>query len=266
MTPSQYAARYLALPTELDNGQVATARIDKYLQNNGSLRNRNGLAAKDAIIGAMVAETKTSWAAQSFTIDGWAMNKVAVACVFMGKGSPSEISDALWLASRYGLIRIDPPRKNHSGVSTRTLTGFCDDCVGLDCNGFVNNFFSFSRDKSIDTYDVNYPKARRQGLDDVKANDVFVLIEESDAAAKNLKAGQPAGTSYKHIILIDSVAPAGKDKLQLTLVQSSGGDVGLHVSTEVKTFANHGKGVFFTAGSRKAYVVPPPAGAGQPKT
>jgi hypothetical protein len=265
MTPSQYAARYLTLPTMLDNGQVATVRVDKYLQNNGSKRNKTGLAAKDAIIGAMVAETKTSWGATTFTIDGWPVNKVGVVCVFMGKGSPYEISDALWLASRYGLIRIDPERKNPSGVATRTLAGFCDDCVGLDCNGFVNNFFSFSRDKSIDTYDVNYPKARRQSVDDVKADDVLVFVEEDAAAAKNPKAGKPAGRSYPHIALIDAVVPAGKDQLTLTLVQSSGGEVGLHVSTDVKTFANHGQGIFFTSGVRKAYVVSPPAGAGRPK-
>jgi len=114
----------------LDNDQIVTIRIDKYLQNNGSTRNKNGLAAKDAIIGAMVAETKTSWAVHTFNIDGW---------------------------------------------------------------------------------------------------------------------------------------PIGKDQLQLTLVQSSGGDVGLHVSTDVKKFANFGKGVFFASGSRHAYVVPPPAGAGKPK-
>ena len=261
MTPSQYADRYLTLPTMLDNGQVATVRIDKYLQNNGSKRNKNGLAAKDAIIGAMVAETKTSWGATTFTIDGWPVNKVGVAYVFMGKGSPYEISDALWLASRYGLIRIDSERENHTGVATRTLDGFCDDCVGLDCNGFVNNFLSFSRDKSIDTYDVNYPKARRQSVEDVQANDVLVFVEEDDAAAKSTKAGR----SYPHIALIDAVAPAGKDQLTLTVVQSSGGEVGLHVSTDVKIFANHGKGIFFTSGVRKAYVVPPPAGAGQPK-
>jgi len=265
MTPSQYADCYLKRNTVLDNDQIVTIRIDKYLQNNGSTRNKNGLAAKDAIIGAMVAETKTSWAAHTFNIGGWLVGKVDVACVFMGKGSPSEVANAIWLASRYGLILIDPKRKNHSGVRTRTLTEFCDDCVGLDCNGFVNNYFSFSRDKSIDTYDVRYPQARRQSAEEVKADDVLVFIEEDDTAAKDLKAGRPGGTSYKHIAVIDAVAPAGKDQLLLTLVQSSGGEVGLHVSTDVKKFSNYGKGVFFASGSRHAYVVPPPAGAGAPK-
>jgi hypothetical protein len=265
MTPSQYADWYLKRNTVLDNDQIVTIRIDKYLQNNGSTRNKNGLAAKDAIIGAMVAETKTSWAAHTFNIDGWLVGKVDVACVFMGKGSPAEIANAVWLASRYGLILIDPKRKNHSGVRTRTFTEFCDDCVGLDCNGFVNNFFSFSRDKSIDTYDVGYPKARRQSVDEVKANDVLIFIEEDDAAAKNVKSGQPGGTSYKHIALVDTATPVDKDQLQLTLAQSSGGDLGLHVSTDVKKFANYGKGIFFASGSRHAYAVPPPAGAGKPK-
>ena len=191
MSPSEYAAQYLSLDTVLDNDQVVTLKIDKYLQNNGSTRNKNGLAAKDAIISAMVAETKTSWAAQTFNIDGWVVGKVDTACVFMGKGSPGEIGDAVWLASRYGLILIDPKRKNGSGVRTRTATEFCNNCVGLDCNGYVNNFFSFSRDKSIDTYDVNYPKSRRQSPDEVKANNVVIFIEEDDAAAKNLKGGHP---------------------------------------------------------------------------
>ena len=265
MTPSQYARCYHQLSTVLDNNQIVTVRIDKYLQNNGSKRNKAGLAAKDAIINGMVAETKTSWAAHTFNINGRLVGKVNVACVFMGKGSPSEIADAIWLASRYGLIRIDPQRKNHSGVPTRSLTEFCDDCVGLDCNGLVNNFFSFSRDKSIDTYDVHYPTGRRQRLSDVQAGDVVVFIEEDDATTKNPKANRPAGTSYKHIALIDTVIPGGTNQLLLTLVQSSGGEVGVHTATDMKTFGNYGKGVFFAAGSRKAYVVPPPAGAGGPK-
>jgi hypothetical protein len=265
MTPSQYARSYLQLTTLLDNNQIATVSIDKYLQNNGSKRNKNGLAAKDAIIGGMVAETKTSWAAHTFNIDGWPVDKVAVACVFMGKGSPSEIADAVWLASRYGLISIDPKRKNHSGVRTRTLTEFCNDCVGLDCNGLVNNYFSFPRDKSIDTYDVSYPAGRRQRLGDVQAGDVIVFIQEDDAITKNAKAGRPSGKSYKHIALIDTVTPGGTNQLLLSLVQSSGGDVGVHTSTDMKTFGDYGKGVFFAAGSRKGYVVPPPPGAAGPK-
>ncbi len=265
MTPSQYARCYHQLNTVLDNNQIVTVRIDKYLQNNGSKRNKNGLAAKDAIISGMVAETKTSWAAHTFHINGRVVGKVDVACVFMGKGSPSEIATAVWLASRYGLILIDPKRKNPSAVPTRGLTEFCDDCVGLDCNGLVNNFFSFPRDKSIDTYDVNYPAGRRQRLGDVQAGDVIVFIEEDDATTKNPKAGRPSGTSYKHIALIDTVMPGGTNQLLLTLVQSSGGEVGVHAVTDMKTFGNYGKGVFFAAGSRKGYVVPPPAGAAGPK-
>jgi len=264
MTPSQYARSYHQLSTLLDNKQIVTVRIDKYLQNNGSKRNKDGLAAKDAIINGMVAETKTSWAAHTFNINGRLIGKVDVACVFMGKGSPSEIATAIWLASRYGLISIDPKRKNPSAVPTRTLTEFCDDCVGLDCNGLVNNFFSFNRDKSIDTYDVNYPKGRRQRLSYVQAGDVVVFVEEDDATTKDPKAGRPS--SYPHIALIDTVSPGGTDQLLLSLVQSSGNEVGIHAVTDMKTFGNYGKGVFFAAGSRKGYVVPPPAGAAGPKT
>jgi len=265
MTPTEYADLYLKLTTVLDNDLIVTVAIDKYLQNNGSTRNKNGLAAKDAIIGAMAAETKTTWAARTYNIGGYVVGKVDTACVFMGKGSPNEVADAVWLASRYGLIKIDPPRKNRSGVPTRTLTGFCDDCVGLDCNGFVNNYLGFDRDKSIDTYDVNYPKSRRQTLREVVAGDVLLFIEEDDATAKNAKAGRPAGTLYKHIAMIDQVTAVGQDQLQLTLVQSSGGNVGLHVSTSTVKVASHGKGVYYRSGTRSAYIVPPPAGAGDPK-
>ena len=248
MTPSQYARSYHQLNTVLDNDQIVTVCIDKYLQNNGSKRNKDGLAAKDAIINGMVAETNTSWAAYTFSIKGRLVTKVDMVYVFMGKGSPSEIARAVWLASRYGLILIDPPRKNPSQVPTRTLTEFCDDCLGLDCNGFVNNFFSFKRDKSISTYDGKYPKGRRQRLSEVQANDVVVFIEEDDATAKNPKAGPTSGTSYPHIALIDAVSPAGPDQLLLSLVQSSGNEVGLHTTTDVKKCANYGKGVFFESG------------------
>jgi hypothetical protein len=60
------------------------------------------------------------------------------------------------------------------------------------------------------------------------------------------------------------VNAVGQDQLALTLVQSSGGEVGLHVSTATQKFVSHGKGGYFTSGSRKAYIVPPPPGAGSP--
>jgi hypothetical protein len=193
------------------------------------------------------------------------IDKLAVACVFMGKGSPSEIADAVWLASRYGLIGIEPKRTNFSKVPTRTVTQFCSDCIGLDCNGYVNNYFSFGRDKSIDTYDVNYPNSRRQSPEEIRTGDAVIFIEENDAAAKNAKAPAPAAGLYKHIAAVENAKAVGKDQLELTLVQSGGPDLGLHVSTETKPIFNYGKGVHFTSGSRKAYFVPPPPGAGEPK-
>jgi hypothetical protein len=265
MTPSEYAAIYLNRNVMLDNNQIVMVSINKYLLNNGSRRNKNGLAAKDVIIGGMVAETKSSWAASIYKIDGWPINKVDIACVFMGKGSPSHISDAVWLASRYGLIRIEPNRKNSSAIPARTVTQFCDDCVGLDCNGFVNNYFSFSRDKSIDTYDANYPSSRRQSLEEVQTGDAVIFIEENDATAKNPKAAVPAAGLYKHIAAVDKAVVAGQDRLELTLLQSGGPELGLHTSTEVKQIHNYGKGVYFDSGTRKAYIVAPPAGAGEPR-
>lgn len=55
-------------------------------------------------------------------------NTAQLASVFTGKGSPENIAQALRLALAFGL------------VTTGGLQKYCDDYIGLDCNGYVGNY------------------------------------------------------------------------------------------------------------------------------
>ena len=92
-------------------------------------------------------------------------------------------------------------------MPTRTVTGFGDDCVGLDCNGFVNNYLGFDRDKSIDTYDVNYPKSRRQTLREVVAGDAERVLRSAPRRSRRPESVMAAGAGLR---VAAGVAPPGE--------------------------------------------------------
>jgi len=56
------------------------------------------------------------------------VNTVGLASVFTGKGSPENIAQALRLALAFEL------------VTEAGLQKYCDDYIGLDCNGYVGNY------------------------------------------------------------------------------------------------------------------------------
>lgn len=124
--------------------------------------------------------------------------------VHTGKGSPEEIATVLHLVAVYKLYD-----KKFGDDSAGGVREYCDKYVGLDCNGFVNNYGKLiglpkTRDTPIGSYAT--AKDRRGALADVKANDVLVW------------------TDHSHINVIDSIgmmpsdATAGRD---CVIVESS---------------------------------------------
>src|ERR1051326_8533432 len=133
MSATTYMRRYLSCPVVLDNWEVETASIDKYLNHGIKPRADDAWTAKDTLMSELIRETKTNWKAQQFEIEGSVIRTVNIVRVFTGKASPDQVSDALWLAHRYGLI-TNPEHKRHGSLS---LKGYTDKYCGLDCNGFV---------------------------------------------------------------------------------------------------------------------------------
>jgi hypothetical protein len=209
MPAANYMDQYLDCPVLLDNHQMATARIDKYLNHGIKPRADEAWAAKDQLLGAVVAETKTSWKHLQFVIDSWVVTSKSIVHVFTGKGSPSEVKDALWLAHRYGFI-TNPNRKR---PGSRTLKEYTDAFCGLDCNGFVGNFEGIDPNTPISSYGA--PSQRLSSVDAIDAGTTLVWHAPS------------WDKPWAHIAVIDAVIARG-DPLTFTVVQSGGPIQGVH--------------------------------------
>ncbi len=71
MSASDYMYQYLECPQVVDNWEVETASIDKYLNHSIKPRSDEAWAAKDALLGAVVDKTKTSWKTPQFLIESY---------------------------------------------------------------------------------------------------------------------------------------------------------------------------------------------------
>jgi hypothetical protein len=196
---------YLNLPVILDNWEGSVASIDMYL--NHGIQPRSGVAWKagDQLIAEMSRETKTHWSSAQFTIDVFPIRAINIRRAFMGKGSPQDLKDALWLAHRYGFIKN--PERPRAGALT--LQQYCRTYTGLDCNGFVGNYLAQHHNTSIEVYgDV---ANRLTSVEEIQSGTSLVWVP-------------PYGGRYPHIAIVNSAQVEG-DVLKWDLVQSSGSGV-----------------------------------------
>ena len=209
MSAADYMFQYLERPVVLDNWEVETASIAMYLNHGIKPRSDEAWAAKDALLGAVVDETKTNWKTSQFVIEGYVVTSLSIVRVFTGKASPSDVSDALWLAHRYGFI-TNPKRKR---PSSRTLKQYTDAFCGLDCNGFVGNFEGIDPNTPVDSYGAQ--SQRLSSVVDIDAG--TTLVWHAPGWAK----------PWAHLAVIDTVIARG-DPMTLTVVQSGGHVQGVH--------------------------------------
>lgn len=158
---------------------------------------------------------------------------------YNGKGSPVEMEEALRLAYRCG--RIGPK------TQYRTLTEYARNFLGLDCNGFVGNFWGLSPALSIGVWAIGEPgklldwstKQQRKsgwGAAELASTPYIPLAPIHDA--KQTKVGDIlittiGETKYKHIATIDRVSHLGGDMVKFTIVEwGSEGDEASHIRNE----------------------------------
>jgi hypothetical protein len=162
----------------------------------------------------------------TFQIHGEVYNRKSISRAYMGKGSSLDIARALRLASRYRTI---------------TTEGYCDKFLGLDCTGFVCNYWGLAKTEIIDhkDFDVN----RRKDLANLKIGDALVYY-----------AG-PQSSQHKtirsvHIAVVNEVETVVKSGSEATLtmnyVESAGDDEGVHKSqTRNFLFKQNGDGEYY---------------------
>ena len=128
-------------------------------------------------------------------------DKQAIAGAFYGKGSPAEYAATLGYALRYR-------RSSLAGLAT-----YCDEQakLGIDCSGFVNQYFlATGKISAAQGIDVYAQKAVRTQASEIKNLDVLIWLD------------------YSHIAVIDHGLPNSK---QFVVVESAGSKGGLTHST-----------------------------------
>jgi hypothetical protein len=168
MTPNEYRKRYRELPVPLDDGTTEMVRVDQYRLNGmnyqAAAHNRFESALADHGIGQglrVVTETGTVLVDPAMTqmedafkrrtgldlvfqeegyrgrflrVDTRVVNWSRLTRLpFLGKGAPEAFQVVLQLARRWGLAP--------------NLQAYADAYLGLDCNGFVGNYFWHVRDR-----------------------------------------------------------------------------------------------------------------------
>jgi hypothetical protein len=202
MSPLDYMNLYLRLPVILDNWEGDLASIDMYLNHGIQPRSATAWKAGDDLIGEMSRETKTPGSSLQFIIDGFTIRAINIRRPFMGKGSPQDLKDALWLAHRYGFI-TNPARPRKGAL---TLRQYCRTYTGLDCNGFVGNYLAQHHNTSIEVYGAVANRLTR--VEQIQSGTSLVWVP-------------PQGGKYPHIAVVNSAQVVG-DVLKWDLVQSSG--------------------------------------------
>jgi len=141
MSPGTYTASYAGMWTWIVAGSgeliYTAAPIRNYLQNN----------TQNNATKAQAQRAQAAWAALSraittrlggppgptFTIGEDTYIQLSLQRVYWGKGAPSEIQDALWLATLLGV------------VNEGDLNRYCRESLGVDCGGFVANYWGFGK-------------------------------------------------------------------------------------------------------------------------
>lgn len=253
MSPVEYMKWYRSLTAWLEDDSILDVDIAKYLnarfiqqkdaptpKNDGvkimTKRATAAWAAKDKLIGELCKEFHCKHTPTQFLVDDFIVPTLHLVHVFTGKGSPSMINTVIWLASRY------------KHLTATTLQNYADRCLGLDCNGFVNNYFGRAADTDIARYDSH----RRKDFQ-LQPRDVLVFYT-------------PGKTVPKHIAVVDSVLAAAdsKGQIQLRVVQSGGPEEGLHdsVATWKLSKMPNGDTAYKASSETIVYFVPPPLSGG----
>lgn len=174
--------------------------------------------------------------------------------VFVGKGSPDEITDTLRLA--IGLNRIGQGRDvAGQPVGASTVEEYMERYMTLDCNGLVGNYYGLNKIANISIQNYAVPSRARKKITDVKQGDCIIT--------------HYTGGPYHHIALVekwDIKSKSGKDDGGTALVEivewGEAGGEDKHYSSgsvEVKRGKEASWGVSFEGKSGKSrYIFSPP--------
>lgn len=204
MTPYTFAQEYYAVSVSVPASKLAAAGmytvcIDRYRINEAGgyacdLVEKDRLVAKlrEAIKKAKPGDPNTPPAGDAS----------AIARAFFAKGSPADFGVALRTAVLYG------------GVKPADLQAYADKHLGIDCSGFVNQYWirtsrlgGYDKSRTISTYGA--ADRRRSSIKSDKSKDPKAICAQDMLVWSN----------FGHIALVDSLT-YGKTT-QATIVEST---------------------------------------------
>jgi hypothetical protein len=267
---AEYVSRYLRLQVWYDKQSTTTIQVKNYLQSGMGPQAANAAGAYAKLTSAL-PKLVGKPPGNVFEVDGEKYVKASLWRVYNGKGAPSEIQDALYLALLCGLL-------DGKGVQT-----YADSNLGTDCGGFVANYWGMGCPSEADLNPTGatgfkprtiwgmFPKLQRKTAGEIEADDAAVFFKDvknddpNIAAQPNLAGGgydSSTGSQAFHIGVVQSAtAIGGTDQVELTIAESSGarassGGTGVNVRSlgQVKTTVSKGL-VWCPDGQNRIYFV-----------
>ena len=233
MQPGSYVDCYLNMYHYTRDNTAVRIGIRNYLQDGLGQQSVNAKALEMKLVGAINRKLGRSGALPAtFDILQYVYITNNLRRVFMGKGAPDEIQDCLWLLDQLELI------------NATTVESICDRNLGVDCGGFVANYWGIGRPSAGDVAPIGWsgfkPRTlwemkaahRRQHRSHVEMGDAAIFFshvkgDDPSKAAKALGGGAydtSTGSKAFHIALVDDLVPIGSDgqRVWLGISESSG--------------------------------------------
>jgi len=233
MPASDYVKTYLQLWCWV-NDTFTAARVRNYLQSGKGPQSARASNAYGQLLNALPKLAGLAAGAQLpavFEVQGDQYISNSLRRVYQGKGAPNEIQDALWLASLCGL------------VDESSLATYADQNLGVDCGGFVANYWGIGRPTVGTPSPTGYlgykPRTiwgmstslRRKAASEIRADDAVIFFQDVKNNDPNIAARQNADGSYDsstgsqafHIGVVSTVSlVAGTNNIILDIAESSG--------------------------------------------
>jgi hypothetical protein len=288
-TPAAYARSYAQMFSWFWNGSDWVSRrtpIVNYLQHNGSRQDRSAAGSHRALRALLPGATGIAHVNQlgTFNYNDYDYINHSIDRCFIGKACPWEIQETLQLASEVG------------AVSESNLVEYCNSSLGVDCGGFVANYWGEACPHMVDPSPVGWsgmlPRTfwagtsiwpdvmsrRRRSASTVRPGDAAIFFKDlkdnnPDIAKQRDSSGALiAGTGSEafHIGVVSTVGYAGDNFTSLEIAESSGaassyGGSGVNVRSLANIVASgrSGNWVYCKSGANEwIYFVEPPRGWG----
>ena len=205
--------------------------------------------AKQPILTAKIMTEKSEDLKKAFP--GKVISVAGLTRAFLGKGSPTEMSDALTIAKSTGRIG-DGKDVAGQTCAARTFQDYADKFMTLDCNGLVGNATGVNPEFSPGWFAD--AKRVRKKIEDVQAGDIIVTVNASG--------------NHEHVAALDEfVRPPTTEKEPSCAIRiaewGQAGDVAKHYSPDWKMVKiekgeKYGLGFKSDGGKFRYFFAPPP--------